>query len=56
MTEKLYPRDPYLQEASAGVSRRESRDSRWSIRLERTVFCTAGGGRPQDLKILFNRL
>ena len=48
MTEKLYHRDPYLQEVSARVSRRESREGRWSVRLERTLFCPEGGGQPAD--------
>jgi alanyl-tRNA synthetase len=48
MTEKLYHRDPYLQEVGARVSRREGRDGRWSIRLERTIFCPEGGGQPAD--------
>jgi alanyl-tRNA synthetase len=48
MTEKLYHRDPYLQEISARVSRSENRDGRWSVRLERTLFCPEGGGQPAD--------
>ena len=42
MTEKLYLRDPYLRETGAMVSRRENRDGRWSVRLERTLFCPEG--------------
>jgi alanyl-tRNA synthetase len=48
MTEKLYLRDPYLRETGAMVSRRENRDGRWSVRLERTLFCPEGGGQPAD--------
>ena len=48
MTEKLYHRDPYLQEATSGVIRSEERDGRWAVRLERTVFCPEGGGQPAD--------
>lgn len=48
MTEKLYQRDPYLQEATSRVIRSEKRDGRWAVRLERTVFCPEGGGQPAD--------
>ena len=48
MTEKLYHRDPYLQEATSGVTRSEERDGRWAVRLERTIFCPEGGGQPAD--------
>ena len=48
MTEKVFHRDPYLREITARVSGRESRDGRFLVRLERTIFCPEGGGQPAD--------
>ena len=48
MTEKVYQRDPYLQELTAKITRSEPRDGRWAVRLERTIFCPEGGGQPAD--------
>ncbi len=48
MTEKIYLRDPYCRETTARVTGKEQRDGRFRIRLERTIFCPAGGGQPDD--------
>lgn len=49
MTEKIYQTDAYCREIMARVTGRESRDGRFHVRLERTIFCPEGGGQPADL-------
>lgn len=48
MTDRLYARDPYLQEFSAIVVRRTER----GVVLDRTAFYPTGGGQPCDLGTL----
>jgi alanyl-tRNA synthetase len=48
MSEKTYQTDSYCREISARVTRKELRDNRFFIRLDRTIFCPAGGGQPAD--------
>ena len=48
MTEKIYQSDSYCREITARVAGNESRDGRFLVRLDRTIFCPAGGGQPAD--------
>jgi len=48
MTEKIYHHDPYCREITARITGKEQRDGFCHIRLDRTVFCPAGGGQPAD--------
>ncbi len=48
-TERLYFQDAYLQEFSARVVGRESRDDSPVVVLDRTAFYPESGGQPHDL-------
>jgi alanyl-tRNA synthetase len=48
MTEKIYQADAYCRETTAAIVGKEFRDDRFFIRLDRTIFCPAGGGQPAD--------
>lgn len=48
-TERLYFQDAYLQEFSARVLGRESRDDSPVVVLDRTAFYPESGGQPHDL-------
>jgi alanyl-tRNA synthetase len=48
MSEKIYQTDSYCREIRARVSSNEFRDGRFFVRLDRTIFCPAGGGQPAD--------
>ena len=48
MTEKIYHADAYCRETTAAIIGKEFRDDRFFIRLDRTIFCPAGGGQPAD--------
>lgn len=48
MSEKIYQTDSYCREIRARVISKEFRDNSFFIRLDRTIFCPAGGGQPAD--------
>ncbi|MBN2399220.1 MAG: hypothetical protein JXI33_02650 [Candidatus Aminicenantes bacterium] len=48
MTEKIYLSDAYCRESTARILGKEFRDGNFFIRLDRTIFCPAGGGQPAD--------
>jgi len=48
MTEKIYQTDAYCSAITARIMAKEFRDGRFYIRLDRTIFCPAGGGQPAD--------
>ncbi|HSQ35385.1 MAG TPA: alanyl-tRNA editing protein, partial [Candidatus Binatia bacterium] len=48
MTEKIYQTDAYCRDATTRIVGSECRDGRFFVRLERTIFCPAGGGQPAD--------
>jgi alanyl-tRNA synthetase len=48
MTEKIYLQDAYRQAITARILGREFRDGLCHVRLDRTIFCPAGGGQPAD--------
>ncbi|MCX8160134.1 MAG: alanine--tRNA ligase-related protein [Candidatus Saccharicenans sp.] len=48
-TERLYFQDAYLQEFSARVTGRESREGNPVVVLDRTAFYPESGGQPHDL-------
>jgi alanyl-tRNA synthetase len=48
MTEKIYQQDAYCQAITARITDREFRNGLCYVRLDRTIFCPAGGGQPAD--------
>jgi alanyl-tRNA synthetase len=48
MSEKIYQSDSYCKEITARVMGSEFRDGKHLLRLDRTIFCPAGGGQPAD--------
>ncbi len=48
MTEKIYLQDAYCQTITARIVARECRNGLSHVRLDRTIFCPAGGGQPAD--------
>lgn len=48
MTEKIFLGDAYCRECTARITAKENINSRWQIRLERTIFYPEGGGQPAD--------
>jgi alanyl-tRNA synthetase len=48
MTKKLYYMDPYLNEFTAKVIKKEEYSDGWKIQLDETAFYPEGGGQPAD--------
>jgi len=48
MTEKIYQTNAYCSAITARIVAKEFREGRFFIRLDRTIFCPAGGGQPAD--------
>jgi len=52
MTEKLFYKDPFLQEFTATVLSCEEGKGGWLVTLDRTAFYPEGGGQPADHGVL----